>query len=382
MTDSLFLQLSCSLPKRTKNNSICFVAPTVYPYFIGGGLGGAELQIIQLSRLFAKVGYHVVIITNDYGQQEKEVRDGIEIFKVPLRFLGGNKLYFLGDVLRFISFLNKLSPDYCFVKTPNVVLFFVALTAKFNHRIKPVKLFALDYDCIVKGFNIPMILYRYAIKWTNLFIFQTKKQQEETKLRLRKNGPVIRNVFIPPERSLKKTQTKDLDVLWVGAYHPNKCPEMFYEIARSLSKYQFGMISKNLPENYKKLHKMISELPNVRFFGQIPFQDTQNYFERSRLFLCTSVVEGFPNCFLQAWWSRLPVVSLTFPCDGLLQEKGIGLVSGSLQKICKDIDILLQNESLRVSIGLKGRQYLEMNHLPESILVQYQKFMTQHNSIC
>jgi len=359
-----------------KNNTthISFVAPTVYHYYQRKGFGGAELQVVQLAKMFAAAGYRVTILTNDFGQAEEEVHDGVRVLKVPLRFLGGSNCYFLPDSIRFVWKLVKLAPDYCLLKSPNAALFFMALAAKINQKIKCIRIFASDADCNVKGCSVSQMLYRLGTRWTKFFVFQTFRQQKMAKEKLGKDGVVIRNIFYPPESSGGEGK-KDLDVLWVGSFDSNKNPEGFYEAARALPQYRFGMIAKEVPESYQTLLKKITALPNVHYFGRIPFQETQQYFSRSRIYLCTSVVEGFPNTFLQAWFSRIPVLSLTFPCDGILTQYGTGKVSGSQENLVKDIDLFLSDPQLRKSAGEKGWNYVAANHLPEKILENYRELL-------
>lgn len=361
---------------QVKKNTIhiSFVAPTAYPYYQGKGVGGAELQVVQLAKMFVAAGYRVTILTNDFGQAQEEFYDGVRVLKVPLRFLGGSNFYFLPDSIRFIWKLVRLAPDYSLLKSPNVTLFFMALAAKFNKKIKCIRVFASDDDCNVKGCSVSQLLYRLGTRWTNLFVFQTFQQQKAAKEKLGKEGIVIRNIFYPPDAADVKVE-KDLDVLWVGSFDSNKNPEAFYEAAKALPQYRFGMIAKVVPESYQELLKKITDLPNVQYFGRIPFQDTQKYFARSRIYLCTSVVEGFPNTFLQAWFSRIPVLSLTFPCDGILTQYEIGKVSGSQENLEKDIELLLSDPQLRNSMGEKGWNYVAANHLPEKILKNYQKVL-------
>jgi len=256
---------------------IAFVAPTAYRYYQGSGFGGAELQIVRLAGMFADAGYQVTVLTNDYGQKKKEIHDGVTVLKAPLRFLGESNFYFLIDSIRFIYLLVRLEPDFCFMKNPNTILFLLAVASKINRKIQCVKLFASDADWNVRGKGIAAIMYRLGVKWTERFIFQTQRQQQMAKENLGKDGIVIRNIFSPPPDEYENIE-KDIDVLWVGNFDKYKFPEGFYETAKALPQYRFGMISKMVPETYKDLYEKITALPNVRFFGRVPFQETQRYF--------------------------------------------------------------------------------------------------------
>ena len=130
----------------------------------------------------------------------------------------------------------------------------------------------------------------------------------------------------------------DIDVLWVGQFDSWKRPDRLLEIAQQLPQYKFTVISKPIDESYRDLENQLRSLPNVDFIGTVPFEKTQGYFNRAKLYLSTSAVEGFPNTFLQAWFARSPVISVSFPCDGILQKENCGRLSGSLENAAKDIE--------------------------------------------
>jgi glycosyltransferase involved in cell wall biosynthesis len=69
-----------------------------------------------------------------------------------------------------------------------------------------------------------------------------------------------------------------------------------------------------------------------------------DYFERSRVFVNTSEIEGFPNSFLQAWARGTPVVSFFDP-DGVIASEGLGRTVSNLHEMkdavnrfCNDAD--------------------------------------------
>lgn len=162
-----------------KKYHIGFLAPTVYRYYQGKGFGGAELQVVQFARMFAEAGYPVTVITNDYGQADEEVHNGVRIVKIPLYFLGGSNLFFPFDIIRFLWRIRKLKLDYCFVKNPNSILFLPGVSKFFCSGLKSVKIFASNGDCkIPSGFS--GLLYRLGIKVADGFIFQTEAQQQES----------------------------------------------------------------------------------------------------------------------------------------------------------------------------------------------------------
>ena len=189
-------------------------------------------------------------------------------------------------------------------------------------------------------------------------------------------GTVISNIFYPPTAGA--SEKKDYDVLWVGGFNNMKCPEKFYQIAKALPQYRFAMIAKPCPESYLALQEQIQALPNVDYLGTVPFEQTQSYFNRTRLYLCTSAVEGFPNTFLQSWYARIPVVSVSFPCDGVLERSQCGLLSRTVEKCCNDISLCLENQQYCDIMGGNGFEYLEKNHLPPNLLQKMEEFLNKH----
>ena len=51
---------------------------------------------------------------------------------------------------------------------------------------------------------------------------------------------------------------------------------------------------------YEQVRAAARQVPNVRFHGPIPYQEVGEFYERARVFVGTSEIEGFPNTYLQA----------------------------------------------------------------------------------
>lgn len=355
---------------------ICFVAPTIYPYYRGCGCGGAELQIKMLADVLADRGHQVTVLTYSNDQIVEEFFGKVRVLKCPLRFLGGSNLFFLVDTYNFIRKIRKLNPDFLLMKTPNIIIFLLVLAAKYAGNTRVVKIFASDNDCCQKN-NISGIFYRIGMYFADGLVFQTNFQKNLYEWKRKTSNPVIRNIFIPPENDMGMICPKDIELLWVGALTAEKQPDKLLELAQMMPNRRFTVISKATSDQYRKIEIDLRGLPNVDFLGKVPFDQIQIYFNRAKILLCTSQTEGFPNTFLQGWYGGCAIISLAYPCDGILVQCQCGYVSGSIGKMREDIETLLGDEDTRKQTNANGRAYMYREHDLMHIVDEYIFFLSK-----
>src|SRR3954452_11592635 len=85
------------------------------------------------------------------------------------------------------------------------------------------------------------------------------------------------------------------------------------EIARRMPQHRFVIIGGPDPDRksqdyFAGLKAAADKLPNVQLTGFIPFAEAESYFNGARTFVNTSLYEGFPNTFMQAWARGIPTV--------------------------------------------------------------------------
>ena len=90
--------------------------------------------------------------------------------------------------------------------------------------------------------------------------------------------------------------------------------------------------------------------------GPVRYRDSGALFDRARIFLNTSSIEGFPNTFLQAWIRGVPVVTFFDP-DALVKRMALGRVAVSLDEMRDAIRALLQDEAERELLGQLAREF-------------------------
>ena len=103
-------------------------------------------------------------------------------------------------------------------------------------------------------------------------------------------------------------------VVWVGNIKAHKHPELFVDLAKSLSGkgIDFLMVGEIQQQAYEYLDTS-RELPkNFHFLGSKSVFETNGIIKSSMFLVHTCEPEGFPNVFLQAWGFSKPVVSAFF----------------------------------------------------------------------
>ena len=162
------------------------------------------------------------------------------------------------------------------------------------------------------------------LRCANVIAAQTEFQAQMLRENHGLESTVVNMMVEPPHRSAE--DKKDIDVLWVSNLRALKRPELALELARQLPEVKFTLAGGPMPGGetyYEDVRAAAARLPNVTMLGAVRYAETGALFDRAKIFLNTSSIEGFPNTFLQAWIRGVPVVSFFDP-DSLVQRLPLG----------------------------------------------------------
>jgi glycosyltransferase involved in cell wall biosynthesis len=166
------------------------------------------------------------------------------------------------------------------------------------------------------------------------------------------------NMMVEAPRTVDNV-VKDIDVLWVSNLRTLKRPELVLELARQLPQVRFTLAGGPMPgaeTYYEDMMAAAAPLPNVTMLGPVRYSESGALFDRAKIFLNTSSIEGFPNTFLQAWIRGVPVVSFFDP-DSLVKRLQLGRVASTLDEMREGIRGLLAMEADRQLIGKRAREF-------------------------
>jgi glycosyltransferase involved in cell wall biosynthesis len=347
--------------------TICFVGlanlPVLAREYGRHGVGGAELQQTLLARALVARGYNVSMVVADYGQADGAVWDGIKTYKAYRPDAGI-------PVLRFVhprwtgvwSAMKRAGADVYYTSCAGALLGQVTLfTRVYGARV--IFRVASNSDCDPASLLIrywrDKRLYRYGLHRADLVLSQTPEQQQALLKNFRRESRVAPSLT---DTAGRRPEFAERDsVLWVGNIRALKRPELLLEAAGKLPHLQFHIIGGPMPGSeslYAAVRAQAAKLANVRFHGPVPYHEVGEFYERARVFVGTSEIEGFPNTYLQAWSRGTPVVAFLDP-EQLIARNGMGRAVTSVSELCEAIATLNGDARAWEVSSQRSREYMD-----------------------
>ena len=322
---------------------ICFVAPNLYPILARRSdiavVGGAEVQQAFIARQLTERGFDVTAVCADFGQPDGEVVDGIRVFKTFRSDAGMPGLRAVHPrMTRVWQALDRADADIHYVRCAAMTL---GLVAAFSRRRRRQTVFAgaSDLDFVPGHELIHAPWYRAMFRWglhrSDAVVAQNPEQSRLCSLHHRRDAVLIPSMFVPPAHG--QGAEAATEVLWCGVLREAKRVEAFVELARRLPQWVFRIVGGPDSSAYSQsiashLDALTRELPNLRFDGFLPYEAADQRFLRARVFVNTSLNEGFPNTFLQAWSRGVPTLSIV--------DVGARLDGNPVGAVCADTDAM------------------------------------------
>ncbi|HEX6639121.1 MAG TPA: glycosyltransferase family 4 protein [Steroidobacteraceae bacterium] len=348
-----------------KARKICIVGLDSYGMLSGEGdqryIGGEAIQHVLLARAWRDLGHDVSMIVHDDGQGARRVHEGITALAAQTREGGIPGLrFFHPRASKLLSALMAADADIYYQSPAGTYTGFTGWYARSMGRYFIFRV-ASDSDCEREHGRLHFWrdrkLYNFGLRRAHLVAAQTEYQARM----LRENHGIeshVINMMVETPR-VGRALPKDIDVLWVSNFRPLKRPELVLELARQLPNVRFTMAGGPTPKGetyYEDMLAAAARLPNVTMTGPVRYRDSGDLFDRAKVFLNTSSIEGFPNTFLQSWIRGVPVVTFFDP-DGLVQRTPLGRVAKSVDDMREAIRGLLEIDVDRQLLGRRARDF-------------------------
>lgn len=350
---------------------VCFVSQAAYGLFDPGctaPFGGAELQMFVIAKELAKdPSLDVHFLVQDYDQPKSQRFGAITVWRYarPLKHARwAAPIRWIASAASTYWTLSAIKPD-TIIETPAGFPTAVAAKWRWMHRRNARFVYWMASDADIEGGISPHALERRiaagGVKRADLVIAQNSHQRDGL-ARLGKASIVLRNAF--PMRETPPAVAKDGSVLWVSSSQELKQPDAFLDLAEARPTTPFVMVMpRSNVEVFERASARARSLANVEFHESVPYDEIQALFDRARVFVNTSTVEGFPNTFIQAAMGATPVLTLNIDPDGVLGDEGFGVcVKGDAEALARELDALLRDDERVRAMGQAGFAYARREH--------------------
>jgi glycosyltransferase involved in cell wall biosynthesis len=347
---------------------IAFLNDVAYEYAVGStnALGGSERNIWFHSRALAAAGWSVIIgVRAVLREGERRVIDGVEyvgigrsqILMAWYRFLSSER----PDWLYWAGASHLLGPLVEIAKLAGVRTVF---HAAFDAHVQPRR-------ALVRRSRW-WLLYAWGLWRAERIFVQHSGQLSMLHPRLLPKARILPKVCRLPPAMQPHSQRQEY-VAWVATLREHKRPDVLIDIARRAPDVRFivcgGPTDYCTPPGYgMRIVETLTKLPNVDYRGRVSSDEAMKVITNAALLLCTSDEEGFPNTFTQAWSSGTPIVTLKVDPDSIIEKRGLGTVSGTIDVAVGDISALLASVDRREEIATLARRYI-LEHHNEAVVV-------------
>jgi glycosyltransferase involved in cell wall biosynthesis len=325
--------------------------------------GGAELQMVLLADELAGREMRVAQIVWPV-KGRRSPAESPTLVERPA-YAGAGRLGGIAEAWHIWRGMSAADADTYVFRGGGPQLFIGALFCGL-HRRKLIFSSAIDLDFSFDRSDrtrTHLTLYRAALRRADRVVVQNEQQ-----LALAEAAGLERVTMI---RSFAETAEPSDDepdaFLWIGRLVDYKRPLEYVRLAELMPDARFRMVyfaSSETPPGFKsQIEEAADRVPNLELVGHLPRSRTLETIARAIALVSTSRHEGMPNVFLEAWGRGVPVISLEFDPDGLIESKGLGLVAGGdTDRLREYAESIRADRELRSRLGENARRHVREVH--------------------
>jgi glycosyltransferase involved in cell wall biosynthesis len=338
--------------------------------------GGAETQILLLSRALAQRGLSVCVIVFDApGADVPLSAHGVDVVVRPPYLVGRTFLGRLREIAAMRTAIRGVDADVFVSRSAGYHVGLVGLWTKLARRqfvYSSASRRDFEYESFLEKWS-DRIGFRIGFALADTIIVQTEEQVHLCERRFRRRPIFIRSVSEPVEQFDRDPEA----FLWVGRVDANKRPLEFVELARSLPEAQFSMVAIRLPTPeserlWGQIERAALTLPNLDVLPPRPWPELLDLIARSVAVVSTSEFEGMPNVFLEGWTRGIPALALEHDPDGVISQYGLGGFARSRRdRLAELASDLWSNRAARRECAARCREYTARNHSPEAVSAEW-----------
>jgi glycosyltransferase involved in cell wall biosynthesis len=330
--------------------------------------GGAEYQAYLLAKSLPKAQFDAFFIMFSRGQKGLIQKDGYKIYSIKInKYLEKFGKTFIFDYFKIRKILLSEKPDIVYRRMGTAI---PGILYILKRKLKYDLIWACSSDADLKKYNISErykilnyideIFKIYGIENADKIIVQTDSQRKLLLKNFNQKAFVVPNSQ-PTEDVTVKKKTSPIQIVWVANFKKLKQPDIFLNLAEKFEHFpdvRFIMIGKPyISKNQIKLERRMISLNQLEYKGEIQIEEVNKILSESHIFVNTSLYEGLPNTFIQAWMRKMPVVTLHTDPDNMIKENNIGFHSVNFDQLVGDIRLLVGNNELREEMGERAHNF-------------------------
>ncbi len=308
----------------------------------GQTIGGGELQVFLLAKALALNGHEVVII-DPYANEAITTPEGIKLLTVPGYNNGirGLRFFFNRIPALYKAFRNEKA-DYYYVRMRSFIHLIPYLVAKKNGG-KFIQAIASDTDVLSaakryeyeykSNFKLSQFLteslpndlvFKYLLKHADIVTLQHTGQRF-TSHSAKNNQVIYANII--DLKSLPVTINPQREYyLYAGSITMLKGAENLLKLVNMIDEsIQIVIVGSTRGKRPQEIYVELSKKKNVILKGQMSHKETIALISEAKALINTSYYEGFPNIYLEAWGTGVPVISLTVNPGDVINKYSLGI---------------------------------------------------------
>lgn len=348
---------------QNKNHRVIIWTTDIPKLLDGKPIGGITVQLYFWAQAFAKNGWQVYSFAD--GAKNTFTREGI-VF-IPNKYI--KRINFLIEWWRSLRYMLTIHPLVIIYRGANRHLLPLALFSKL-FRSKLVYFAASDVnfepgkELVGSGYNRK--LYHCSIRHIRFFVTQNKHQHETLLKNYGKESLTMYNIWGAVNFG-RHNKLPESDAVWIANFRILKRAEWVINLAKKFPDLHFVMAGGRGCDigYYEEMEQQAAGLANLEFLGGVGFSYANELVNCSRVLLCTSTFEGFPNTFLQAWSVGIPVISTVDP-SGTISANGLGVVVQSEEDLAAALEKVLGDEDYYQELCQSVKNYFEKNHASQA----------------
>ncbi|MGE4158677.1 MAG: glycosyltransferase family 4 protein [Planctomycetota bacterium] len=343
-------------------------------------LGGSEVQCRLLMGQWRALGHEVEYMALDGCGQTGPASDGFGPFRRLSPRLG------IPSFGAFRKRLMEFRPDVVYLRSFGQLWMLGRICREVGVPSVYNTCNITDLQCLIPGelaavpWEWPARLRGAALRWLNhgeLFRMPVVTLNRDHATWINTLGgrakPIYNSMVDVHEGGLPP---KERLIAWVANIKERKRPEEFLELVRHLSGrgWRFvmvGSLQNRKDEYWKMIRDTEASCPDFSWLGSLKVEEVDALLARASILVNTCRPEGFGNNFIQAWLAACPTVSLEFDADGIMQNEGLGFCPGSSAGMTMAVERLMEDETLRTTMGKSARRWAKAHHDPETNAREY-----------